>query len=100
MRILRRPAFALLLGATLVLGGCQNPDGSPNVGGTLALGLGAVLATGLVVAASNKQGRSQNYDTGRYRRGGYDPSYGNGYGRGYGHGYGNRGDYRGGRGRW
>ncbi|WP_431280707.1 hypothetical protein ACQW02_14960 [Humitalea sp. 24SJ18S-53] len=70
MRILA----ALALGSALVLGGCQNPDGSPNVGGTVALGLGAVLATGLIIAASN------NSNDGGYHRGGYGPNYNRGRG--------------------
>ncbi|WP_419896755.1 hypothetical protein [Roseomonas sp. USHLN139] len=84
------PAFALA--AALVLGGCQNPDGSTDWGSTVALGAGAALVTGLAVAAA------QDNNDRHYRR---PPrrDYGYGYGRGgggyygrpqYGHGYGRR----------
>jgi hypothetical protein len=88
-----RPVLpALALAAALVLGGCQNPDGSTDWGSTVALGAGAALATGLVIAASQdddrgyRRGSRHGYDRG-YGRGGYGPG---GYGhRGHG-GYGRR----------
>jgi hypothetical protein len=89
MRIL--PAFALA--TALVLGGCQNPDGSTNMGGTLALGAGLGIAAGLLAANANDGGsRHRGHDHGyrshgRYPRG---PVYGQGYGHGprYGQAYG------------
>lgn len=65
------PAFAL--GAALILGGCQNTDGSTNWGRTAALGAGLGLAAGLAVAAVSDDGRPRGYETTRYRR--YDRDY-------------------------
>ena len=79
-----RPLPVLALVACLGTAACQNPDGSTDWGGTLALGAGAGLATALVAGAASDDGPR---DRGRrYRgRGGYD---GGGYGRGYrGRGY-------------
>lgn len=44
----------LALAAALFLGACQNPDGSVNVPGTIALGAGVALA-GLAVASANNR---------------------------------------------
>ncbi len=77
MRIL--PALAL--SASLLLGACQNPDGSVNVPASLALGAGVALA-GIAIASANDQPRHRSYD----RR----PAYGYrdyGYERGYDRGY-------------
>ncbi len=85
------PAFALA--GSLLVAGCQNPDGSTDWGSSLALGAGAGLATALLVGAASDNGP-------RYRRppphrGYYDGGY-----RGRGDYYGRRGDYYGRRGGW
>lgn len=78
---------ALALGSALVLGGCQNYDGSVNWGQTALLGAGIGAGAGLLAAAASDQRRP------RYRQyGHYQPRY-PGYG-GYGYGsapYGYRG---------
>lgn len=84
------PAFALA--GSLLVAGCQNPDGSTDWGSTLALGAGAGLATALIAGAASDDGpryhRSPRYYGGR----GYGRDYGYGHGgRGYGYGYGRRG---------
>jgi hypothetical protein len=68
------------LSTALLLGACQNPNGSVNLGNTLLLGAGvAALAGGVALAA----------DSGR---GGYGhQGYGRGYGSQYSQGYGRRG---------
>lgn len=96
------------LSATLLLAGCQNPNGSTNWGNTLLLGAGVGTAAALVAGAASDQPRYRGY-SGGYRggyggyRGGYYPSrgyypnqgyYGGYGGRGYGYGYGPR-HYRG-----
>ncbi|WP_200845290.1 hypothetical protein [Roseomonas sp. 18066] len=88
-----RPVLpALALAAALVLGGCQNPDGSTDWGSTVALGAGAALVTGLAVAAS------QDNDRGYRRQSRRDYGYGYGGGGGYNRGYYGRpgGGYHGG----
>ena len=90
------PAFALA--GTLLVAGCQNPDGSTDWGSTLALGAGAGLATALVAGAASDNGgrhyqRGPRYSGGYYGRPDYGRGYGGGYGRGYGHGYGRRGGW-------
>jgi hypothetical protein len=56
---------ALALSASLALGACTYPDGSPNYGGTAVLGIGAAALVGLAaVAASN----NNNHNDGYYRR--------------------------------
>ncbi|ONG55527.1 hypothetical protein BKE38_09040 [Pseudoroseomonas deserti] len=85
-----RPVLpALALAAALVLGGCQNPDGSTDWGSTVALGAGAALVTGLAVAAS--QDNDRHYRRQHRRDYGYG-GRGYGGGRGYygGHGHGRR----------
>ena len=80
MRVL--PALALV--STLLLGACQNPDGSMNVPGTLAIGAGVGLVA-LALASSNDRPRHH----GGYRQQGYGHQ---GYGhQGYAQGYGRRG---------
>ncbi|WP_149537970.1 hypothetical protein [Siccirubricoccus phaeus] len=70
---------ALTLSLSLVLGGCQNPDGSTNWGNTLLLGAGVGAAAGLIAGAANDRPRHH---------------YASGYGRG-GRGYGPPRGYRG-----
>jgi hypothetical protein len=86
----------LALSAALLLGGCQNPDGSTNWGNTLLLGAGIGAAAGLVAgAASDRPDRryaqgygNQGYGNRDYGNRGYWPGgYGQGYGRGHGRGY-------------
>lgn len=67
---------ALALSASLLLGACQYPDGTPNWGGTAALGLGAAALVGVAALASN------NHHDNRYA-----------YNRDY-RGYDRRGDWR------
>ncbi|MBI0435099.1 hypothetical protein [Roseomonas sp. KE0001] len=92
---MRRMLPVLALAAGLILGGCQNPDGSTDWGSTLALGAGAGLATALIA------GSLSDDDDRHYRRRSHRRDYGYGYGRGspyrggyYGpprrHGYGPR----------
>lgn len=83
MRIL--PVLAL--SAAVLLGACQNPDGTVNVPASLALGAGVALA-GVAIASANNQPRQHNYDRrsshgyGRQQYG-YDRGYHRGYDRGY-----------------
>jgi hypothetical protein len=89
------PVFALV--GSLLLGACQNPDGSTDWGSTLALGAGAGLATALIAGAASDDGPRYRGNRGGYNRGGYG---GGGYGRGdYNRGGYNRGGY-GRRGGW
>ena len=62
MRLL--PAIAL--SASLALGACSNPDGSPDYGGTAALGIGAVALVGIAALAASSN--NNNHDDGYYRR--------------------------------
>ena len=64
---MRRTLAALALSSSLVLAGCQNPDGSTDWGSTLALGAGAGLAAALVAGAASDQPRP--YYGGRRGRG-------------------------------
>jgi hypothetical protein len=50
---------ALALSAALVLGGCQNPDGSTDWGNTLLLGAGIGAAALLAGAASSDRAVSR-----------------------------------------
>jgi hypothetical protein len=74
------------LSAALLLGGCQNPDGSTNWGNTLLLGAGVGTAAALIAGSASGGPRHRHY-AGGYRgydggyRGGYYPDYGGGYGR-------------------
>lgn len=74
---------ALTLSASLLLAGCQNPDGSTNWGDTLLLGAGLGVAAGLVAGAVGDQPRQHRYAQ-DYGRGGYRGGQGGGHaGRGY-----------------
>jgi hypothetical protein len=48
----RKLLAAFALSASLVLGGCVNPDGSLNPGATLMAGVGVAAATALIVGAT------------------------------------------------
>ena len=65
------------LSAALLLGGCQNPDGSTNWGNTLLLGAGVGTAAALIAGSASDRPHHRHYagDYGGYR-GGYS-----GYGR-------------------
>ncbi|MGG5889546.1 hypothetical protein ACLF3G_20615 [Falsiroseomonas sp. HC035] len=82
-----RVLLGFALATALLLGACQNPDGSVNVPATLALGAGAAIA-GVAIASANDNNH-RHYDNRRYYG---RPSYGYSrpyYGRpayGYGHG--------------
>lgn len=74
------PALALV--TTLLLGACQNPDGSVNIPASLALGAGAALGVA-AIASANDNGYRQR---GHYRQPSYGysrPYYGRGHHRGY-----------------
>jgi hypothetical protein len=64
---MRRILAALALSGALVLGGCQNPDGSTNWGNTLLLGAGVGAAAALVAGAASDGGRPRHYSQ-NYRR--------------------------------
>lgn len=77
------------LSAALLLGGCQNPNGTTDWGNTLLLGAGIGVAAAVIAgaAADNPKPRryANGYDGGyRGGRGGYQRGYGGGY---YGSGY-------------
>lgn len=76
---MRRALAAFVLSAALVLGGCQNPDGSTDWGNTLLLGAGIGAAAALVAGAASSQPRRPAYASGYGRR--PPPAYG--YGGGY-----------------
>ena len=78
---MRKILAAATLSTALLLGGCQNPDGSVNMGSTLLLGAGVAALAGSAVVASN--GNRNNY--------GYNQGYNQGYAPQYGYGYGHRG---------
>ncbi|TCZ55019.1 hypothetical protein [Roseicella aquatilis] len=81
--MLSRLLTAAGLSAALLLGGCQNPDGSTNWGNTLLLGAGVGTAAALVAGAASDNPRPRRYSGGYGGpRGGYYPAYGGGYGRG------------------
>ncbi len=73
---MRKIIAAAALSATLLLGACQNPDGSVNLGNTLLLGAGVAALAGGVALANNSGHGYRNQ--GHYNRG-YAPQYG--YGR-------------------
>ena len=73
---MRKLLTAATLSTALLLGACQNPDGSMDLGSTLLLGAGvAAVAGGVALSAG-----SNNY--GGYRPRGYAPQYSQGYGYG------------------
>jgi len=76
---MRKLLATTAISGLIILGGCQNPDGSINAGNTLLLGAGVAAATGLAIAASQPQEH-------------YSPRPD--YRRGYGYGYGPRRPYR------
>ena len=81
------------LSAALLLGGCQNPNGTTDWGSTLLLGAGIGTAAALVAGAASDHRPSRHY-AGGYggRRAGYDLPYGSGYnGGGFGGGRTGRG---------
>lgn len=83
--MLSRLLAAAGLSTALLLGGCQNPDGSTNWGNTLLLGAGVGAAAALIAGAASDQPRHR-----QHYAGGYNPGYrgGHGYaGPGYGRGY-------------
>jgi drug/metabolite transporter (DMT)-like permease len=88
----RRVLSAIALTGSLLVAGCQNPDGSTDWGSTLALGAGAGLATALVAGAASDDGPRYRRGSSHYNRGGYygRPSHSYGYG---GRGYGRRGGW-------
>jgi hypothetical protein len=83
------------LSAALLLGGCQNPNGTTDWGSTLLLGAGIGAAAALIAGSASDHHGGRHY-AGGYGRGrpGYDLPYGNGYNgggygsAGYGRGYG------------
>lgn len=81
MRVL--PALALT--AALLLGACQNPDGSVNVPASIALGAGAALGVAALASASDNHGHYNRGYHGRSSYGHARPYYGHGYG--YNRGY-------------
>lgn len=83
----RTTLSAFALAAAMLLGACQNPDGSTDWGSTLALGAGVGLAAALVAGAAS--------DSGRPPRRHYASGYGHPrqHGRPYG-AYQGRGGYR------
>ena len=68
----RKLLAALALSASLVLGGCVNPDGSLNPGATLLTGVGVAAAMALIVGAA-RQPSPPRYYAGGY---GYRPAPG------------------------
>jgi hypothetical protein len=87
---MRRILAAFALSAALVLGGCQNPDGSVNWGNTLLLGAGVGAAAALVASAASDHHRPRHYAGGYGGYRGQPASYGRGS---YGHGGGYRGGW-------
>ncbi len=77
---MRKLLAAAALSTTLLLGACQNPDGSVNLGSTLLLGAGvAALAGGVALASSNN---NRGYRNNGYYNRGYQQQYSSGYGYG------------------
>ncbi|WP_439594824.1 hypothetical protein [Falsiroseomonas sp.] len=74
----------LALAASLLLGACQNPDGTLNVPASLALGAGAALGVAALASANDNSHRHRGYDRRSY---GYSRPY---YGRDYGYNRGYR----------
>ncbi len=78
-----RFAAAALLSSSLLLVGCQNPDGSTNWGNTALLGVGVGVAAALAAGAASDNPRPY-YGNRGYRS---PPRYGHGGGYGYGRPY-------------
>lgn len=85
--MLSRLLAAAGLSAALLLGGCQNPNGSTDWGSTLLLGAGIGTAAALLAGAASDHHGSRRYAGGYGGRGGYHPGYGGGYGRGHSRGW-------------
>lgn len=77
----RIPA-AFTLSAALLLGGCQNPDGSTNWGNTLLLGAGIGTTAALIAGAASDSGHPRHYAHGYGPAPGYGGYYGGRSGRG------------------
>jgi len=86
---MRRTLTALALSGAVLLGGCQNPDGSTTWGNTLLLGAGVGTAAALIAGAASDDGPRRHYGYGGQRR--YRPAYAYDYG----HRGGYYGPYRG-----
>ncbi len=83
---------ALALSGAVLLGACQNPDGSVNVPATLALGAGAAIAGVAIAGATSDRPRHHRRDYGYHDR---RQHYGYGYGRpAFGYGYGRPHEHR------
>jgi hypothetical protein len=80
--MIQRFAAAALLSSSLLLAGCQNPDGSTNWGNTALLGAGVGVAAALAAGAASDNPRPYYRNRGYYRDA---PRYG--YGGGYGRPY-------------
>jgi hypothetical protein len=83
--MIHRFAAAALLSTSLLLAGCQNPDGSTNWGNTALLGAGVGLGAALIAGAATDKPRPYYGNRGYYRAAPprYDYGYGGGYGRPY-----------------
>ncbi|WP_043364460.1 hypothetical protein [Belnapia sp. F-4-1] len=81
--MIHRFAAVALLSSSLLLAGCQNPDGSTNWGNTALLGAGVGVAAALAAGAATDNPRPYYGNRGYYRA----PRYGGGYGGGYGRPY-------------
>ncbi|MBL6079227.1 hypothetical protein JMJ56_14505 [Belnapia sp. T18] len=82
--MINRFAAAALLSSSLLLAGCQNPDGSTNWGNTALLGAGVGVAAALAAGAATDNPRPYYGNRGYHRA----PRYGYGGGYGGSHGYG------------
>ena len=76
------------LSAALLLGGCQNPNGSTDWGSTLLLGAGIGAAAALIAGSGSNHHGTRHF-AGGYGggRGVHYPGYGGGYRRAYSHGW-------------
>jgi hypothetical protein len=72
----RRVLTALVLAGSLVLGGCQNPDGSTDWGSTALLGAGIGAAALLAVGAASDGGGPRHHGRGYYRGRGHHRGHG------------------------
>jgi hypothetical protein len=84
--MIHRFAAAALISSSLLLAGCQNPDGSTNWGNTALLGAGVGLGAALIAGAAADKPRPYYGNRGYYRTPRTDYGYGGGYGGGYGYG--------------